>query len=215
MNPSGKSVRAMTLVELLLVIAFLAILAAVFLSSITHPPPGKRVNRANNLKQIGISFQTWVLDNQGNYPMRVSATNGGTMELVESGFVYPHFQVMSNELSTPRVLVCPEDADRSAATNFVPDLRDNKLSYFIGVDATPTMPTAFLAGDRNLAIGGVPTMGLVRLPDNERVSWTRRSHGGCGNILFGDGSVNLRTTAELSAALPAADSTTNRLAIPR
>jgi hypothetical protein len=36
--------------------------------------------------------------------MQVSVTNGGTMELVNGGTVFEHFLVMSNELSTPKLL---------------------------------------------------------------------------------------------------------------
>ena len=66
--------------------------------------------------------------------MQVSVTGGGTMELVAGGAVYPHFQVLSNELSTPRVLLCPNDDKQAWATNFL-DLADTNLSYFLNVDA--------------------------------------------------------------------------------
>ena len=82
--------------------------------------------------------------------MQVSVTNGGTMELVASGLVFPHFRVVSNQLSTPRILVCPIDKNRTSATNFENDLKDRNLSYFINVDSIAGNGSSLLCGDRNL-----------------------------------------------------------------
>lgn len=216
MNRSRKSVQALTVVELLIIVAFLAILAAMFLPALARSQArSSRINCPNNLKQIGLAFKTWALDNKDRYPMRVPVAEGGTMELVEGGSVYPHFQVLSNELSTPKILVCPSDSNRASATNFVPDLPDTNLSYFVGVDVPGEAPGEILAGDRNLAIGSAPVAGLVRLPTDGTVKWTRQMHRGSGNILFGDGSVDEFSTPRLRAALRGSGSMTNRLAIPR
>jgi len=83
-----------------------------------RPAYAPRINCANNLKQVGLAFRTWAIDNDGRFPMQVSVTNGGTMELVSSGLVFPHFQVMSNELSTPKILFCRADTQRTNANNF-------------------------------------------------------------------------------------------------
>ena len=216
MNRFRKSAAALTFVELLIIIGCVALLAAMFLPALGRAKArSSRIGCPNELKQIGLAFKTWALDNNDKYPPHVSVANGGTMELIESGSVYPHFQVMSNELSTPKILVCPSDPWRLPATNFVPDLRDGNISYFVGVDALEETPYTFLAGDRNLAIDSAPAGGLVRLPTNGTVTWTAQIHRNQGNILFGDGSVSEVTTRRLRAALPAAGSTTNRLAIPR
>jgi hypothetical protein len=79
--------------------------------------------------------------------------------------MYQIFGVMSNELSTPKVLICGSD-ERNAHTNwaFGPGTtrllstanNDNgyfgniKVSYFLGVDANDNFPQMFLAGDRNI-----------------------------------------------------------------
>ena len=36
----------------------------------------------NQLKEIGIAFQTWALDNSAHFPFNVSTNSGGTMESV-------------------------------------------------------------------------------------------------------------------------------------
>jgi len=56
------------------------------------------------------------------------------VELVEIGIVYLHFQVMSDELNTPKLLICPQHARRNFATNFA-GLKNGHISYFVGLDA--------------------------------------------------------------------------------
>ena len=121
------------------------------------------------------------------------------MELVSGGLVYPHFQVMSNELSTPKILVCPQDRKRLGATNFLPDLRDIHVSYFVGLDATEETPAAMLCGDRNILTNSVAAAGLIWLKTNSVVSWSSKIHRNQGNVLLADGTVNMLTTSALQA----------------
>src|SRR5258707_5813781 len=120
MKPSRKiGGRAFTVPELLIVVFTLFLLAALFVPHLgrqSHCNGGVRC--VNNLKQIGLSFRTFALDNNDKFPMQVSVTNGGAMESIPLDWVYPHFQAMSNELSTPRILVCPQDLRRTNATSF-------------------------------------------------------------------------------------------------
>jgi hypothetical protein len=52
----------------------------------------------NNLKQFGLAVRTWELDNNQSNP--------------------PNVLSMSNELSTPKILVCPADTNRQVATDW-------------------------------------------------------------------------------------------------
>jgi hypothetical protein len=97
--------------------------------------------------------------------------------------MYEAFAVMSNELSTPKILACPSDDGHLQHTNFVmkaptvssgsmnpsgtandlaPQYFNNfKISYFLGMDANDNFPQMLLAGDRNI-FGYAP--GVTVLP---------------------------------------------------
>jgi len=231
MKPGPHSfVRAFTMIEFLIVIMCLCILALIFLPTLTRPKVyAQRINCVNNLKQAGVAFRTWALDNGDKYPGQVSVTNGGTMELVDGGIVWPHFSVMSNELSTPKILVCPEDTARqtSIATTFAatvpvgstltrPFTNDANVSYFVGVDAVDTAPSMFLSGDANFGLDrALPKAGLQSFSTNSNIAWYRPRHekGKAGNIGLADGSVQVLNSKALRKALRASG-VTNRLAIP-
>jgi prepilin-type processing-associated H-X9-DG protein len=134
-------------------------------------PKALRVVCSNNLKQVGLAFQTWAIAHNGNTPMSLSHSQGGdaedigyrTLDVTQVGSrgASKMFLCMSNELRTPKILFCPaeyENAYRQAAATFagvatpgtVPYVNDLNVSYFIGVDATGTSPQMVLAGDHNL-----------------------------------------------------------------
>lgn len=203
--------------ELLVVIAVLAILLATidFGPSQNAKKKAQRINCVSNLHQIGTAFKVWEGDQLVRYPMQISVTNGGTRELAESGIVYVNFQVMSNQLSTPEILVCRADNSRVAATNFSTDFNNGKISYFVGLDAADEYPQRVLSGDDNFEIGGVSVEpGLLRLSTNTPVSWTAARHKHIGNILLADGSVSQTDDKSLVEKLQATGLATNRLAIP-
>ena len=205
-----------TLIELLVIIAIIAILVGVILPQLARPRlHGCGVSCVNNLKQIGLSVRIWANDNGDRYPMQVSTNEGGTLEWRDGPNAFRHFQTMSNELSTPKVLLCPQDLERTLpATNFVTDLNNKKLSYFVGLDATETNPPAFLSGDRNITNGFLSRRGTLFLSTNQRVGWSQQIHSNVGNICLADGSVQQPTSFGLRRALRDTGMATNRLAIP-
>lgn len=221
--------RGFTLIEFMVVVAVLAVLVAVFLPAMIKPRyRASRIGCVNNLKQVGLAFRQWALDNNDKFPMQVSMTNGGTMELAESGNVYVHFLVMSNELNTPKILFCPQESNpkRQPATTFistvspgtpyqVPFTNDNNVSYFVGLDAVDTSPQMFLAGDDNLTIRGLRVKrGLLSLWTNTPVAWTKERHVKQGNIGLADGSVQGFNNQTLARALQSTGVITNRIAFP-
>jgi prepilin-type processing-associated H-X9-DG protein len=212
---SNQQTTALTLIEVLVIIAVLAVLWALLMPAMDNRPmSAPRIACVSNLKQIGIAYRLWEGDHGDKYPMAVSVTNGGAMELIATGNVAAGYLVMSNELSTPKILRCPADIHRVWATNFSTGFDNSHISYFVGLDAAETEPQMCLSGDDNFAIGGVPVKsGVLQLLTNAPVTWTKTRHKFVGNIGMADGSVQQVTTDGLQKALQQAG-TMNRLLIP-
>jgi prepilin-type N-terminal cleavage/methylation domain-containing protein len=191
-----KGKKAFTLIELLVVIAIIAILVAILLPALAAAKrKAQTAQCGNNLRQQGIALRLWADDHSGNYPMVVRNSQGGAEENVESavavlaGIAAPTVKTYSlgvvyccasNQLSTPKLIVCPADGNRSVATNwsqlgFQPGVFTpmtgwtNELSYFIGGDATTEMPQYILSGDRN--IGGTNVDVLVGTQSELFLGW--------------------------------------------
>ena len=207
--------HAMTLVEVLVVITVLAILASILLRSVAKAKIESRIGCVNRLKQIGLAYQVWSGDNGDKYPMGISVTNGGSMELVSTGNVFATFLLMSNELGTPKILHCPEDAEHLGASSF-DQFTSSNISYFIGVDVSNRAnPLAVLSGDDNFQVGGFPLKsGLQELWTNTPFSWTSARHKKMGNLAMADGRVQQVTQIGLCEAFQQTGVATNRLAIP-
>lgn len=131
----------------------LVILPAMLLPALSRAKgKAQSINCSNNMKQIGLSFRTWAIDNNDNFPFNVSTNKGGTLELCllgSDGFdrnAAFHFQVMSNELSTPKILVCPADSKRQPAPDFL-SLQSANVSYQVrsGPNVSDTNPDQVLA----------------------------------------------------------------------
>ena len=111
------------------------------------------------------------------------------MAATNAGQLFTHFMVMSNELSTPKILVCPNDQRRTAAANFWPALADANISYFVNLDATAEGPPGrLLSGDANLT--NAQTTKVVVLSTNQSLGWSKESHRRRGWLLFVDGHVD-------------------------
>jgi hypothetical protein len=185
--------------DLLVMLLAVGIVVMVGFAYVNRPSRGMaaRINCINNLKQIGLAYRLWGGDNGDKYPAQVSTNAGGTMELVASGIVFPHFAVMSNELSTPKIILCPNDSKRTAGTNFN-TLSDANVSYFAVPEADESNPTLWLSGDRNLATNGVALKsGLFTMPTNGVLNWTATMHNHHGNLCLADGSVQQLSQARL------------------
>jgi len=221
--------NGLTLIELTIVLAVLAVLLAILLPAMSKGPISPERSCYLRLRQIGLSFRQWRLDNNDKFPTEVSTNNGGAMEWAQQGIAWPVFQVVSNELNTPKILICPADSNvkRVMATTFgspvaqstdpqIPFTNNQSLSYFVGLDAINSRTNLLLAGDSHFAVGGKALAeGLQGLNSQQAIGWTTTRHPKrIGNLGFADGSVRPFTSKELPAVFKATGLATNRLVLP-
>ncbi len=215
--------RGLTLVEVLVIIMVITILAGTFVPAATkRKQRALRIQCVNNLKECGIAFRVWSGDQTPDFPMQHSVTKGGTMEFSSGPNAFRHFQVMSNELTTPKVLFCPADSERNPATTFdlkalpgeIPFTSNSNLSYFVGLDAEESDPQRLLTGDRNITNGTPLKDGVLELAPNHSPGWTDEIHRKMGNVALADGSVQVISSMGLPTALSNMPAFTNRLQMP-
>jgi len=207
--------RALAATEVLIVVATLVLLAFILLPMLAPPRQrhSGRISCVGNLKQVGLAFRIYANDNNDLYPMAVPEADGGAKEAVERGETFRIFQVMSNELSIPKTVICRSD-DRMPATDFT-DFTNSNVSYFVGLDAVNTKPDMLLSGDRNIAIDDKLLSGIVSLGTNNPVTWTKAIHNEAGNIGLADGSVQQVTMSGLFRQMQKSGDDQNRTIFPQ
>jgi prepilin-type processing-associated H-X9-DG protein len=206
METFRSALLAFTMIELLLVIAIIAMLVAILFPVFGRVrDTARRSTCQSNLKQIGLGIMQYTQDHDEFFPLT------GTVNLSFSTFssAQPYFKSL-------QLLQCPSETtepDRNALTIGYTDYFFNRE---LGVVATPTNQAKLLnttltimAGDADsgsaanrtggcavskfTVVTGCSTAGLAQMP-----AYRRHLEG--GNLLFTDGHVKWNRLSQRSAA---------------
>ena len=208
----ARPASAFTLLELIMVLVIIILLAGMILPTGHSRPNISRIKCVNNLKNVGLAYRIFATDNADLFPWQ-STNQMGALQIDYFGDPAVYFRMVSNELSTPKLLICPRDT-RTEAPDFTSITRSN-ISYFIGLDSDANFPNSFLAGDRNLTTNGIRLPpGLVRIRTNSLVAWDNTQHQLQGNVTMGDGSVQQLSIPRLNEQLHNTGTAQTTLAIP-
>jgi prepilin-type N-terminal cleavage/methylation domain-containing protein/prepilin-type processing-associated H-X9-DG protein len=201
----SRDKQAFTLVELLMVIGIIAVLASLLLVSLASAKAKSRQTAClNNLRQLGLGFGSFALNQDGKYPADIPTNLGGSMEFKQSLVIsnttfsrdFHHFAAVSNEVPTVKVMTCPADRTRRPARDYG-SFGNDALSYWVNVRATPYATASMLAGDWNVHAIGARTNEIVAIDFGKEV------HQRKGSVLFADGRVEIAHSFAFQAPAPA------------
>lgn len=179
----SESSSGLTRIELLAVLASLALLVAVALPALANNRErSSRVLCLNNLRLTGQGIQLWQTEHGGRLPWRTPWCEGGTMPFGPSGGctgtspawisgglnnnAWFQWLSLSNELRSPKILTCPSDSQKRPAADWDaaptggflhPSIRGAAVSYLIGLDVFAQDQAGLVAGDRNVRFSSMAT----------------------------------------------------------
>ena len=220
MKPESFRHRGFTLVELLVVIAIIALLAALLLPALARAKEhARRIKCVSNLKQVALGIKLFAQERDGFYPWHMDPSEGGTYG-PNAGIAWRNFLAASNDLDTPKILVCPSDSgtkntvlDWKAGPDGLahPANQNNAVSYFIALDGYEPLHPTMIVGDRNIlggeaghcsSVADMPGVDATLLrAANTSIRWGSGTHGRLGVFALSDGSAQITRDAQLRDAV--------------
>lgn len=207
--------KGFSLLELLVTIAIIAVLAALLAPSLSKSfGKAKQIHCVSKLRQVGLGLHSFAQDHDGSFPWQIPTLKGGSMyetrfQLKASpllSYSGRHFEVLSNELVTPKIVVCPADKQRETAETFT-RLKTNNVSYWVFYRASLNYSIHPLAGDLNVQSVGTNRSRVAGRTNLLSIRFDEKLHQYKGNILFADGHVEGIKNADLPDEAPSSPST--------
>ena len=188
--------QAFTLLELLVVISVIAILASLCSPALVRAKRGAiRTRCQSNMRQAGLGLLSFASDHDGRFPWEIAPADGGSRDAL---LYFQHWQAISNELGTLRLLHCPADRNRDVGLH-LNEFNSLQISYTLGQQAIPEQSRMILSTDRNL------NDSVYDLDGAQGAYWDAKGDAlhapNAGNALLGDGSVHALTDLNLKRAL--------------
>jgi len=151
---SRRWVQAFTLIELLVVIAIIAILAALLLPALASAKAtAKRIGCTNNQRQLGLAWEIYTGDFNGNMPLNDWELSGNIARSASNSWVTGNAVVdidpatitsgsLFRYVKNPEVYKCPADHGFIQDTK-IPKYRSFSLSCYMGGPVADTTDWGF------------------------------------------------------------------------
>jgi prepilin-type processing-associated H-X9-DG protein len=240
MKPNPKSERRKdggTMIDLIVIVAVVVGAAMIILPMLGRTKCGRspKIACINNMKQVSTGLRLYANDNDGRYPDALT-------NIASSAELWKLFQYAQNDISSPRILVCPADTDRFPAADFLtdtnsptysdsfahPSKRNSALSFFYAAGPDEASPRRLLLGDRNLTrdpnrsdqspgtnfLTGTQRLGST-INEVKDLRWADKIHERGGNMAFMDGSAQQLTSGKLRKAVMNTGDTSNLIWLPQ